>query len=331
MNRRSLLNIATIPLLLLALIGVTRFLRAKPPSYEPRNAFEAIYEPIERGITDDGRPAIRDARGKLVPIQRYQRIAAASTISAEVVRELIEEDRIVAYSQFAADHDHNGWKFQHKPGIATIQDIEDILALSPDIFFYNLEANATAIARLEERGVEVFDLGPMLGVPSFLKQAEEIMAVLDESERFEPYRYRFLRQLDTVQCRPIERPEQIMYVGMFGPSLFGGTKNTSYNDVIRRAGLIDIAEAQYSGWPEYTPESLLAIDPPWILTSTGMRNNLCSHGALRLLQACADNGKRIVELPDSLIGDAGSAVLTAASLLFDAVYGPCSAPGQPSP
>lgn len=323
MSRRGASNILALCALALLVSVVTRALRTSTSQQGARDIFAEVRAPIDRVTLADGREGLVDVRGRVVPIAPYTRIITASTLSSEFAHALIEPTRIVGYSAYAADHPHAGWRYAGKAHIARVEDIEDILTLQPDLFVYHADASASAIARLQERGVQVFDLGPMLGVESYLKQAQQLLTLVGNAERFAPFAYDFERRRQTLQCRTMEPPVEALYVGMYGASLFGGTRGTAYHDVLRMAGLVDVAALAYEGWPEYAPEDLLALDPAWIVAPAGTRDVLCSHGALRTLDACADGGARVIELPGALVGDAGSAMLRAASMLHDAVYGPC--------
>lgn len=323
MSLRDLFNGLSIVVLVLVVAGFTYALRPNTKPTAPRTAHAHIYDPVTIVHDANGDAGLRDSRGAFIAIRPYQRIVAASTISSEILQELVEPQRVVAWSLYAREHDHSGWKFSDRPTIAQVADVEAILALNADLVLFNGHANASAMERLRERGVEVYDLGPMVGMQSYLKQAEEIATLVGVEARYAPYAYQFRRRMTQVQCKPIEEEQSILYLALFGSSIFGGTTGSSYNDVIRAAGLRDAAEETYSGWPEFTPETLLVMDPPWILVSEGTRDTLCNHGTLRTLQACRDGAARVVELPGSVLGDGGGGMLPAAELLFDAVYGPC--------
>lgn len=323
MSVRGVTNSLAIVVLLVAVVGFTYALRPTTKPTAPRTAHAHVHDPVTIEHDASGVPGLRDSRGVFVPIRPYERIVAASTISSEILQELIEPSRVAAWSLYAREHEHSGWKFSDRPTIAQVSDVEAILALRADLVLFNSHANAAAIQRLRERGVAVYDLGPMVGMQSFLKQAEEIATLVGITERYEPYAYHFRRRMTHVQCKPIDDPQHILYIAMFSNAIFGGTIGTSYHDVITSAGLIDAAAESYTGWPDFTPETLLVLDPPWIVTSEGTRATICSHGTLRGLQACRDDGAHVVELPGDILGDGGGGMLLAAELLFDAVYGPC--------
>jgi ABC-type Fe3+-hydroxamate transport system substrate-binding protein len=116
---------------------------------------------------------------------------------------------------------------------------------------------------------------------------------------------------------PSERPVGL-YVSIYGDALYGGTDGTSYHDVLTAAGVRDAASGRYDGWPRYTPEALLALDPELIVTHGGMMHALCSRSGLDQLRACQQ--RRVVEVDGALLGDPGLSMLDAAEDVFDAIH-----------
>lgn len=322
MTLRGALNILTLVVLCIAVYAVTSNLRknAVTPAKQPVDAHHKQKVRIEH--TADGTPAVRDARGALVPIRSYERIVAGSITSTEIIHELIEDQRVVAYSAYA---DPGGpWKYAHKKRVEQISDVERILSLKPDIVFYNGPIPAEPLARLHENHVQTFDLGRMLGLESYLDEVEVILTVLGNPDRYDAYRYRVERHANSIVCKDIDVPQQAMYVGIIASTIFGGTRGTSYADVLRIAGIEDAAAHAFDGWPQYSTEDLLALNPPWIVTPEGDGKTLCEYGSLRHLQACANGRSGIVEVPRDLLGGAGTSIVDAAARVFDQIYGTCT-------
>jgi iron complex transport system substrate-binding protein len=110
-----------------------------------------------------------------------------------------------------------------------------------------------------------------------------------------------------------------MYLGVHGNDLFGGTRGSSFHDVLSYAGLLDVAARDYQGWPSYDPETLLTLDPEIIVTQTGMRSSLCGRPELGRLRACGPRGD-VIEVDAQLLNDAGLGMLDAAELVHEAAY-----------
>jgi len=142
---------------------------------------------------------------------------------------------------------------------------------------------------------------------------------------------RWSRQLHALaQDIPQSERKRAAYVAIYANKLYGGTVGTSYHDVLTAAGLHDAAADSFRDWPQYDPEQLLLMDPPLIITETGMGEQLCNHAWLRSLQACAaappsgapERAARagVIELSSNLMGSAGLGMLDAALELREKVY-----------
>jgi ABC-type Fe3+-hydroxamate transport system substrate-binding protein len=101
--------------------------------------------------------------------------------------------------------------------------------------------------------------------------------------------------------------------------MYGGTRGSSYYDVLTYAGLIDVAAKDFQGWPSYSPELLLTLDPEIIVTHTGMRSLLCDRVELGRLRACRPQGD-VIEVDGALMSDAGLGMLDAAEVIHHAAY-----------
>lgn len=302
------------------LLGGALLFKSDAPAVSRSNAVSH-----ERSISieesSDGLPSIRDARGRLVPIRDYSRIVAASLVSAEIVDAIVERERIAAFLSYAQLLPESGFQYRDKPGVESVGDVESILLMNPDIVFFNAHVDEATIARLEERRIAVFDLGPMVGVESYLQNTVTIATLLGLEERLERFVDGFERRLSRVRCNEQRPPAQAIVVTSVSGAYFGGTRGTSYADVMKYAGVEDAAAADFSGWPQYSPEMLLAMQPEWILTTENGVSSICSTATLRHLSACSKN--QVVEIPSGYLNSVGSGILRAAELVHDAVYGPC--------
>lgn len=309
--------------LALILMFATLFvaLRATAPHDERRAGQRAAGELRQRvhRAQLEGAPAVVDASGRVVPIGERERVVAVSTSATPAAWALLDPERIVGVAAWSRNNGWDGWRYG---GVATIEsanDVESILSLRPDLVLYNSLGNEAAIQRLVERGVAVFDLGQMTGVDAYLHQMATLGVLLEREERAVDYILRLEAMEQGLACEGVDRVAGA-YISVYGTRYYGGARGTTFHDVLRMAGLDDAA-ADYEGWPEYTTEELIALNPPYVLTAEGMGAQLCSRPELRTLQACANPGQRIVELDGELLNDAAEGMFVAAALLRDAVYG----------
>ncbi len=280
--------------------------------------------PSSRGLRvvklADGTEALLDAGGHAVPRRNYRRIVAGSTVADELVVALCEPDRIAGltkYSVQSAPHPH---RFMGWPTHDGLNNVEQVVALRPDLVVTHGLSSSQSIVRLREQGVAVFDMGEMRGLSTLPGDVHELAWLLGDPARGDAYAERFTRQMAAVvRGLAKERRKSALYIAVYGDKLFGGTRGTSYHDVMTAAGLVDVAAVRYRDWPAYTAEDLLALDPEWIVTSIGMGAVLCRRPGLSRLRACSGAGA-IAEIGAPLSASAGPPMLEAAEQLYERVY-----------
>lgn len=279
--------------------------------------------PADEGAAADSAriSALRDATGALVPTRRYARIVSASTVADQALLALLEPSRIVALSDYGARNSTTPWRYEPFARVMRLEDIEAILALRPDLVIAGNVGDPRPVARLREAGVAVFDLGPMQGFDTMLDDLRAVGTLTAIPERADTLAARLEARMRRVAAGlSPERPRlRALYLGPYGSALYGGTAGTNYHDVLVAAGLVDVAaEAGHQGWPAYAPEELLALAPPWIVTTTSRATSLCQHPVVRELEACREG--RILAVDDALLADPGLGMLEAAEALHEAAY-----------
>ncbi|MDB4989342.1 MAG: hypothetical protein JWN04_4520 [Myxococcaceae bacterium] len=280
----------------------------------------ASLRPAELEHLPDGRKALRDARGILVPLLDYRRIASGTLVADRVLVDLCEPDRVLAYSR-AAEQTPSAHRYVGKPTLDTRDGVERVLALKPDLLIVSELVDASYLARLEERGIRVFALGPMQGISTLLPEIRALGLMIGAEARADQYARTLQQRLENVAREvPTGARARTLYLSIYGDKLFASAAATSYHDVIGYAGLSDAAAvAGLTGWPELTGERVLALDPEVLVTRTGMSPLLCRHPGLELLRPCRGQG-RIIELDGALLDDPGPAMLEAAEALHAASF-----------
>jgi len=263
---------------------------------------------------------VEDATGERVTIRSYTRIVSTSTIADQVLIEIIEPDRLLAVSGHTL-RTQTSRAYKDKIGVERARDIETIIELRPDIVFINNFIDRRQVERLKDASLNVFDMGEMRGLETLLPNIRQLAAVLDVPGRGEKLADDLLRRLEAVSAGIAEADRRRgLYVGMHGDRLYGGTAGTSFHDVLAAGGLIDVAaEAGFQGWPAYTNEQLLSLDPPWIITNPGTEQSLCRHPGFQSLSACRTGQVRSIQT--HLLTDPGLGIVHAAEAVHAAVYG----------
>jgi iron complex transport system substrate-binding protein len=273
-----------------------------------------------RKVTLPGRgQALLDSMEYPVPLRNYRRIVSTSMMTDRLLVDLGEYDRIVAVSAAGSKGTHQAHRFAGKARIEGLGDLEAIIALKPDLVLMNRFGGPARAAKLRAAGIEVFDLGELHGVKSLIPIIYWVGELLGHPERAEPYARSFQRRFSGIAASLGNRPRRTaLYVAAIGPHLYGGTRGTSYHDVLVAAGLVDVAAGRFKEWPDYRPEDLMSLSPEILVTKEGMGNALCQHPGLQHARACVPGG--VIELPAALIDDPGPTMLEAAELLFEKAY-----------
>lgn len=315
-SRSSLVNCAGLVAALgLALIAASH--GARPVVISARPDATASVEVIE---LTGGRRGLRDATGQVVELQAYRRILAASTIADRLLHELAEPDRVVGVTAYGRAQ--SPWAYQQadKPVLPGTDDVEAVLSLAPDLVLLNSHGQTGKVARLRERGIEVFDLGETRGADMLIHDVHVVATLLGHPERGDRLASSWQRRFRAVAGALGNRArKRAMYLSTYGGKVFGGTRGSSYGDILAAAGLMDVAAASYEGWPQYDAEQLLRLDPDLVVTKPGMAAELCRIPGLDQLRVCRTPGSS-VEVESAVIDDPGLSMLDAAEQIFAVAY-----------
>lgn len=270
----------------------------------------------------DGSRGLIDATGRVVPLKPYRRIVGGSIVARAALGELCERDRIVGVIAAGIADAPDRHRFAGVAQVRGVKETERLLGLTPDLIIVNALSSVSHVQRLRDAGIEVFALGDMRGVRTFTRDLRQVSVLIGATQRGERIARGFQRRMRAVAV-DVPRPDRKtgMYLSAYGAQLFGGTKGTSYHDVLTFGGLIDAAAARFSAWPQYTAEHVLSVDPDFIVSPAGVGEQLCAKEPLSRLRACRDGGAGFVELPSSWLEDPSFVMLDVAESIREAVYG----------
>lgn len=282
---------------------------------------------------------VADASGTCVAVGSYRRIASCSAVADAILPDLIEVERVVSTTRFYFENNPLGFRWANRTHLDGPQQLEQLLALRPDLVLVSEGMREShPLQRLRERGIPVFDLGPMLGQAMVERNMLALAKLFGATERGEQLAVDFRTRLARVAASiPPERQKHAVFVDLYDTQLYGGSVGSSYHDVLTHAGLIDIAATRHTAesslggqraWPHYRPEDLLLLDPEVLVTTTGKTQPLCNLPGLDRLRACSTGS--VIEMPGALISDPGPGMLRAAEELHRRVYGFFDAPSRSS-
>jgi iron complex transport system substrate-binding protein len=270
---------------------------------------------------ESGLFAIPDATGRLVPLRRYHRIVSTNLVTDHLLVELCEPSRILAVSTAAAERKRDGFRYQGMTTVDGFGPAEAMVALQPDLVLTNSFGSPGHSERLRSAGIEVFDLGELRGEKSLSYVALGLGELLEAPARARQLVHSFANRMRRVSAGLGPRkPIRAMYLSTLGPDLQGGTRGTSYHDILVAAGLVDVAAESYRDWPAYAAEQVLALAPEIIVTREGLADGICKYPGMNHAPPCRGQGS-IVELPGELLDEPGLAMLEAAEMLYGLAYG----------
>jgi iron complex transport system substrate-binding protein len=263
---------------------------------------------------------LRDAGGVMVELRDFRRIASGSLVADGLLDALCERKRIVAFSAYAREQSPIAFRFADRPNLPFDIDVEKLLAHKLDLLVLNGVSDNAKIDQLRSAGVTVFNLGEMRGLSTLLEQTRSLGELLGVPERAERFARTFEHRMHTVAARsPAAARRRAIYVGLHGDQLFGGGRHTSYDDVITHAGLINAAAEHHEGWPRYTAEQVIELDPDIVITQSGTADHLCEVFGLSRIRACSAGGQ-VVALPAGLLVNPGLAMLDTTEAVYRAVH-----------
>ncbi|MBW1757439.1 MAG: ABC transporter substrate-binding protein [Deltaproteobacteria bacterium] len=304
MTRVNTVNSGLLIVALMVAAALTGAVSKRPPLADPGESLRVV----------------EDATGERIPVRDYARVVSTSTIADQVLIEIIEPSRLLAVSGHTL-RTQESRAYKDKIGVERARDIETIIELRPDIVFVNNFVDRRQLQRLKDAGLNVFDMGEMRGLETLLPNIRQLAAVLDVPERGRELADDLVRKLEAVSAGiAVGDRRRGLYVGIHGDRLYGGSAGTSFHDVLVAGGLIDIAAAAgFHGWPAFTNEQLLSLDPPWIITNPGTERSLCRHPGFQSLSACRSGQVRSIET--HLLTDPGLGIVQAAEAVHAVVYG----------
>ena len=283
---------------------------------EPSRSTVVMAPPALPGTTE-----LTDARGQVIAVREYERIVSLNSVADAILLELVPPGHLIAVTQYSLDTHPEGYRYGARPGVIQSTDIEQILALKPDLVVGSRFSGEPFMARLREAGVPVFDPGDLRGVETTLHTIAVLGSLLGHPDRAARIAADYRLRLAALEAAiPAADRAPGIWLTLYGDTIYGGTRGSSYGDMLHYGGVHDMAAAEgYTDWPQFSLEQLLALDPPLVVTSVGMGETICSHSTLREL-ACCQPGGRVVEVPGQYHTDAGLGIVHAARAVQQLVH-----------
>ena len=258
--------------------------------------------------------SVTDDSGKALTLAaKPMRIISLTLPTDEILLSLVDASRILAVTPLASD-----------PAISNVAAlagavsrrmplvVEPIVALHPDLVFAASWSDAAPIGQLRSAGIPVYQIASPTSVTAVEEEIERCALLTGETEKGADIVARMELELSDVSRRvgslaPNKRLRVLDYTS-FGASM---GKGSSWDDIVRRAGLINEASSLASdewGQVPLSTEELLTMDPDllilpgWAYGKPGgaeaFKNRVMTDPALRGLAAV--KAGRVSMMPEKL-------------------------------
>ena len=266
-------------------------------SPEPRVAVAApgIVDPANLGW-----PRLVSTKRGVVEIKSQpQAVVTPSLGHSEMLAALIDPSRIAGLGRFSYDPDSSNIVAlaETMPDKSASRDVELILTLDPDLVIVSSFANVEFVEQLETVGITVVQTQLEDTISGIADNVRLMAYILGEVERGEAIveevqrRVKFIE--DTIGVVADEDKPGVMMLGFL--SKWTGGSGTSNEDIINRAGGVNLPGLAFEGFKEIGTEGIVDMNPEvLILSADEVRTNdamnvLLDNPALLLVDAISNN------------------------------------------
>jgi iron complex transport system substrate-binding protein len=277
---------------------------------------------IERNAADEA--CVRDAGGALIPTGAYKKIVSLSTSVDAWLNKCVGAERIHAYCSYS-DNKPYASLLAGKQHFSDARDIEALMQAGGDLIIMpSMGGDVSVVNRLREAGLTVFNIGDMSGLQAFNRSAKQIAWLCKVPVAGDALLGDFNAKMATLAGHiPVSKRKSALYLGVFGDQVYGGTRGSSYHDVLVTAGLRDRStelDLEWSSaWPQYSAEQVILMNPDIIVSQQGMAERIKALPGFAVLHAVRENN--IIEIDSSLLNDAGLLMYEASKQLQYQAYG----------
>ena len=247
-------------ILLSAVMLVTLFIACSPPVEELSPPAPEAPFPME----------ITDQAGKVVRLDKIpQRIVSLAPSNTEILFALGLGDRVVAVTDFC-DYPPEA-KEKSSIGGFSSPNIEEVVALSPDLIFATNIHQDEVTPALERLGLSVFTLDANT-LDAVLEAISLVGEVAGNKKPASQLVANLLNRIKTVtdktdRLSPSDRP-RVLYVLWHDP-LMTVSSSTRIHELIVKAGGINIARDLIGQYPKISLEAVLERNPQVIIAGSG--------------------------------------------------------------
>jgi iron complex transport system substrate-binding protein len=273
-----------------------------------------------------------DANGDEMVLQNEpQRIISMTLGSDEILFSLVDKSRIASLTRYADDEGISNIAAEAK-GVAartTMDMIENIIALNPDLVILDTWADPSYIKQLRDSGITVY----AFRTPCNLDEQKMVIAELAHVVGADEKGMEIIKWMDDKLAEIEEKlsaiqPEQRLTVMDYG-ELGSSGKGTNFDDIVTRAGLINVvSRAGMEGWPVVSKEKIIEFNPDIIILPSwyydpnnsfeGLKDSLVNDESLQTVNAIKND--RIFSVPNPHISAISQYAVLAVEDVARAAY-----------
>ena len=275
---------------------------------------------------------VTDGNGYEMTIESEpQRILSLNLGVDEMLFGMIDKSRLVSLTRYADDEGISNIAAE-AAGIGartTMDQVENIIALNPDLIILDTWAEAKYLKQLRDAGITVYAFKTPGNIDEQKAVILELANVVGADEKGQELVEWMDEKLKAVEEKLSSlKPEQkltVMDYGELGSSGLG----TNFDDIVTRAGLINvISRAGIEGWPVISKEKIIEFNPDIIIlpswyydqknTFDSMKDTLKNDQSLKTVKAISED--RIISVSNPHISAISQYVVLAVEDVAKAAY-----------
>lgn len=215
-------------------------------------------------VNISGAGTVTDETGRRINIiPAPQRIVSLAPGITETLYALGLDDQIAGVTTFC------DWPAaaRKKPRIGGFSNpsIEKIISLKPDLIIATADGNRKdTVQQMEKLGFSVYVTNPS-SIDGFLGSIVNIGKITNREKEAEKLVARLQKKLDNItrQIRHKKKPRIFFQLGM--EPVFTVGKGTLINEMIERAGGMNVAGLDSANYPRYSAEGIIGVSPEIII------------------------------------------------------------------
>ena len=210
---------------------------------------------------------LRDATGEpLVIPAKPNRIVSQTLATDEILLAICPSERIVGLSNLAGDENYsNVVEEARSVSGRTTQGAEQILQLQPDLIFVASYSRAETVQLLRASRAPVFRFANFDSIEDIKGNVRTVGYATDNDAQAEAVIGQMEESLAAVRAHvPRDRPP--LHVMSFGQSGYTAGANTTFDDMVRAAGAVNVAaEGGITGFAKVSVEKVIDWQPDFIV------------------------------------------------------------------